>query len=155
GAGDVGRGGRRLRWCCGCCGWRARVRGQPRPDRAGAPRRRVVDGADARAPARDRFRGVPRPALDVRRRNRARVPRGGDVHVVEGRVMTEFPPGFFERSDEPDDAEFYGFPRYVTHIDDGAIAAVGALYDELEIRGEVLALMSSWISHFTAAPAAL
>ena len=30
-------------------------------------------------------------------------------------------------------AQFYDFPRYVTHIDDGAIAAVGALYDELGI----------------------
>ena len=44
-------------------------------------------------------------------------------------------------------------PRFVTHIDDGAIAAVGSLYDELGVRGEVLDLMSSWVSHFRDAPA--
>ena len=66
-----------------------------------------------------------------------------------------FPSGFFARGDETDDAEFYSYPRYVTHIDDGAIAAVGALYDELELRGAVLDLMSSWVSHFRDAPAAL
>jgi SAM-dependent methyltransferase len=69
--------------------------------------------------------------------------------------VTDFPPEFFARGDETDDAQFYDFPRYVTHIDDGAIAAVGALYDELGVRGEVLDLMSSWVSHFTEAPAAL
>jgi SAM-dependent methyltransferase len=64
----------------------------------------------------------------------------------------EYPDGFFERADETDDASFYRPDRLVTHIDDGAIAAVGALYDELGIRGRVLDLMSSWVSHFTAAP---
>jgi SAM-dependent methyltransferase len=43
----------------------------------------------------------------------------------------------------------------VTHIDDGAIAAVGALYDELGLDGEVLDLMSSWVSHFRRHPARL
>jgi SAM-dependent methyltransferase len=66
-----------------------------------------------------------------------------------------FPDGFFGRSDETDDREFYSFPRYVTHIDEGAIAAVGALYAELSIKGAVLDLMSSWVSHFEDAPAAL
>jgi SAM-dependent methyltransferase len=70
----------------------------------------------------------------------------------EGR---EFPIGFFARGDETDDAEFYAYPRYVTHIDDGAIAAVGALYDELGIDGAVLDLMGSWVSHFRDAPDAL
>jgi SAM-dependent methyltransferase len=63
--------------------------------------------------------------------------------------------GFFARTDESDDAEFYSYPRYVTHIDDGAIEAVGALYEELEVRGAVLDLMSSWVSHFRQAPDAL
>ena len=49
---------------------------------------------------------------------------------------------------------FYGFPRLVTHIDDGAIAAVGALYEELGIDGDVLDLMGSWVSHFRRAPRA-
>jgi len=67
-----------------------------------------------------------------------------------------FPGGFFDRSDADDDATFYRPDRFVTHIDEGAIAAVGALYDELGIgvdgNGEVLDLMSSWVSHFTAKP---
>ena len=66
-----------------------------------------------------------------------------------------FPAGFFARSDDSDDARFYEPARLVEHIDDAAIAAVGALYDELEINGRVLDLMGSWISHFTVAPAEL
>jgi len=67
----------------------------------------------------------------------------------------DFPGGFFTRDDEADDAVFYSYPRYVTHIDDGAIDAVGALYDELGVRGAVLDLMSSWVSHFREPPDAL
>ena len=40
--------------------------------------------------------------------------------------MAAFPAGFFDRGDEVDDAVFYSQPRFVTHIDDGAIAMVGA-----------------------------
>jgi SAM-dependent methyltransferase len=65
---------------------------------------------------------------------------------------TVFPPGFFDRHDAAPDAEFYAPPRLVTHIDDGAIAAVGTLYAELGLDGEVLDLMSSWISHFEHPP---
>jgi SAM-dependent methyltransferase len=63
-----------------------------------------------------------------------------------------FPPGFFDRADPSADAVFYSWPRLVTHIDDGAIAAVGALYDELGVAGDVLDLMGSWVSHFRAPP---
>jgi SAM-dependent methyltransferase len=63
-----------------------------------------------------------------------------------------YPAGFFDRADGTDDATFYAPDRLVTHIDDGAIAAVGALYAELGIDGDVLDLMSSWVSHFTSAP---
>jgi SAM-dependent methyltransferase len=66
-----------------------------------------------------------------------------------------FPAGFFDRMDPSTDASFYTVPRFVTHIDDGAIAAVGALYEELEIAGEVLDLMGSWVSHFRTPPARL
>jgi SAM-dependent methyltransferase len=66
-----------------------------------------------------------------------------------------FPPGFFSRDDESDDADFYAQERLVTHIDDEAIAAVGALYQELDVSGDVLDLMSSWVSHFAAPPARL
>ncbi len=63
-----------------------------------------------------------------------------------------FPSGFFDRSDDADDGRFYAVPRLVTHIDDRAIAAVGAVYDELGLTGRVVDLMSSWISHFRSPP---
>jgi SAM-dependent methyltransferase len=66
-----------------------------------------------------------------------------------------WPPGFFERADGRPDDEFYAPPRLVTHLDDEAIAEVGRLYRELGLDGSVLDLMSSWISHFDPAPAAL
>lgn len=66
-----------------------------------------------------------------------------------------FPDGFFDRQDVAPDGAFYSVPRLVTHIDDGAIAAVGDLYADLGIDGAVLDLMSSWVSHFHAPPAHL
>jgi SAM-dependent methyltransferase len=70
-----------------------------------------------------------------------------------------FPKGFFDRTDSTADDRFYDYPRMVTHIDDGAIAAVGALYEELGLcgadSGPVLDLMSSWISHFPRKPSSL
>ena len=63
-----------------------------------------------------------------------------------------FPPGFFERADPTADDRFYEPTRLVTHIDPFAIAAVGALYDELDIDGDVLDLMGSWVSHFRSRP---
>ena len=72
-----------------------------------------------------------------------------------------FPPGFFDRDDPSPDERFYAPPRLVTHIDDGAVEAVGALYAELGIDGSgpaldhpraVLDLMSSWVSHLRSAP---
>ncbi|MGY1650442.1 class I SAM-dependent methyltransferase [Geodermatophilus sp. SYSU D01119] len=86
-------------------------------------------------------------------------PAAGDAYA--GDPYAGFPPGFFDRADERPDAEFYGPPRLVTHIDDGAIAAVGDLYAELGIDGSapaptrVLDLMSSWVSHFRTPPAEL
>jgi SAM-dependent methyltransferase len=65
---------------------------------------------------------------------------------------TRFPPGFFDRTDPSPDAGFYRPTRLVTHIDGRAIAAVGALYTELGLDGEVLDLMSSWVSHFERPP---
>lgn len=67
--------------------------------------------------------------------------------------MTDtFPAGFFDRTDRSPDGSFYAVDRFVTHIDDAAIAAVGELYRELELTGSVLDLCSSWISHFQQAP---
>jgi SAM-dependent methyltransferase len=64
-----------------------------------------------------------------------------------------FPDRFFERADPDPDDLFYRPPRLVTHIDEAAIAAVGALYDELHLGdGAVLDLMGSWVSHFRTPP---
>ena len=63
-----------------------------------------------------------------------------------------FPPGFFSRQDESSDTEFYALDRLVTHIDNEAVAAVGALYDELGLNDDVLDICSSWISHFRQRP---
>src|SRR5262245_15796600 len=54
----------------------------------------------------------------------------------------------FTRDDESPDGDFYSFARKVVHIDDGAIAALGALYAEILPKdGRLLDLMSSWRSH--------
>jgi SAM-dependent methyltransferase len=57
-------------------------------------------------------------------------------------------PVAYMRDDESSDDRFYVIPRKVVHIDDGAIAALGALYaDVLPAGGRLLDLMSSWRSH--------
>jgi SAM-dependent methyltransferase len=62
--------------------------------------------------------------------------------------VTRIPEDAFRRADEAPDEEFYRASRLVTHIDDGAIAAVTQLYREyLPHGGVVLDLMSSWVSH--------
>lgn len=73
---------------------------------------------------------------------------------MQSRAMSAppFPPGFFDRADDSADPLFYGSPRLVTHLDDGAIAAVSELYAELDTTGDVLDLMSSWVSHLPARP---
>jgi SAM-dependent methyltransferase len=58
------------------------------------------------------------------------------------------PPQAFEKADPSADADFYAQPRFVTHIDAGAIAAVTKAYRELLAPNTtVLDLMSSWVSH--------
>src|SRR5688500_12745130 len=65
-----------------------------------------------------------------------------------GQDLPQIPEEAFKRTDETSDEEFYGTPRLVTHIDEGAIAAVTQLYRELfPAGGELLDLMSSWVSH--------
>ena len=64
------------------------------------------------------------------------------------RSFPELPDSAFQKADPSPDTRFYAQPRLVTHIDDGAIAAVTALYrDILPPGGTVLDLMSSWVSH--------
>ena len=62
--------------------------------------------------------------------------------------MPPLPEEAFRRYDEAPDEEFYLQPRFVTHIDDRAIAAVTQLYREFFSEGgAILDLMSSWVSH--------
>jgi SAM-dependent methyltransferase len=62
--------------------------------------------------------------------------------------LPPLPEEAFKRYDEAPDEEFYLQPRFVTHIDDQAIAAVTQLYREFfPPGGAILDLMSSWISH--------
>ena len=67
-------------------------------------------------------------------------------------VMTEqrpeLPAEAFDKIDAGDDALFYAPARLVTHIDEKATATLGAFYlSSLPHGGEVLDLMSSWVSH--------
>jgi SAM-dependent methyltransferase len=62
--------------------------------------------------------------------------------------LPELPPRAFAKADPSPDAAFYVEPRFVTHIDDGAIAAVTGLYRRtFPAGGTVFDLMSSWVSH--------
>lgn len=64
------------------------------------------------------------------------------------RTLPDFPPEAFAKHDRDPDPLFYAQPRFVTHIDAGAIAAVTGLYRAVvPPGGDVLDLMSSWISH--------
>jgi SAM-dependent methyltransferase len=66
-------------------------------------------------------------------------------------MLSPLPHEFFRRQDETPDAEFYHQPRFVTHIDDRAIAAVTQLYREyFRPNTDLLDLMSSWVSHLPA-----
>jgi SAM-dependent methyltransferase len=50
--------------------------------------------------------------------------------------------------DPTQDSDFYAFPRFVTHVDQGFIDQLTALYREiLSPNTRILDLMSSWVSH--------
>ena len=63
-------------------------------------------------------------------------------------ISSPFPEDAFRRLDEGPDEAFYSAPRFVTHIDEAAIATVSDLYRRyFPPGGAVLDLMSSWVSH--------
>jgi hypothetical protein len=63
-------------------------------------------------------------------------------------TLADLPPWAFEKEDPGDDTKFYAEARLVTHIDDGAIAALTGFYRRvLPPNGVVLDLMSSCVSH--------
>ncbi|MFB2770146.1 class I SAM-dependent methyltransferase [Pelatocladus sp. BLCC-F211] len=50
--------------------------------------------------------------------------------------------------DADDDKQFYSFPRFVTHVDEGFIQQITDLYrDRLQPNTRILDIMSSWVSH--------
>jgi hypothetical protein len=66
-------------------------------------------------------------------------------------ALSDLPSWAFEKEDPDDDAAFYAEARLVTHIDDGAIAALTEFYRRtLPAGGVVLDLMSSCVSHLPA-----
>ena len=76
------------------------------------------------------------------------------MKVVEKYTAADFPADWpydeqdLARIDESSDIYFYSAPRYVTHIDDGAIAAITEHYRKtLQPEADVLDICSSWISH--------
>jgi len=77
-----------------------------------------------------------------------------ETHAMMNQEGPDFPPEAFLKSDRDPDPLFYAHPRFVTHIDAAAIAAVTDLYRAIvPAGGDVLDLMSSWISHLPEAVA--
>jgi hypothetical protein len=67
------------------------------------------------------------------------------------RQLPGLPEAAFDKADPTPDPDFYAFPRFVTHIDDAAIATVTEVYRKLlPPGGKILDLMSSWVSHLPA-----
>jgi Methyltransferase domain len=106
------------------------------------------------------------PQADVQGRTDADIervrlskPRAAVVSRLSGQIvlrvfptmndpLPELPVEAFHKEDAADDGLFYDPPRLVTHIDDGAIAALMEFYRAaLAPGGVVLDLMSSWVSH--------
>lgn len=74
--------------------------------------------------------------------------RAGSESPEKGEALPRIPEEAFRRTDERPDEESYRLPRLVTHIVEGAIAAVTQFYREsFPVGGEILALVSSWVSH--------
>jgi hypothetical protein len=62
--------------------------------------------------------------------------------------LADLPPWAFDKEDSSDDRDFYAEARLITHIDDGAIAALTGFYrSALPPGGAICDLMSSWVSH--------
>lgn len=62
--------------------------------------------------------------------------------------VTQLHSGQRTKMDESDDALFYDYPRFVTHVDNGFIQQLTDLYrDRLQPHTHILDMMSSWVSH--------
>jgi SAM-dependent methyltransferase len=50
--------------------------------------------------------------------------------------------------DDTDDKQFYSYPRFVTHVDEGFIQQLTDVYrDRLKPNTRIFDMMSSWVSH--------
>jgi len=50
--------------------------------------------------------------------------------------------------DDSNDKQFYSYPRFVTHVDEGFIQQLTDLYrDRLKPNTRIFDMMSSWVSH--------
>lgn len=62
--------------------------------------------------------------------------------------LNDIPDAYFRRQDEAPDTDFYGSPRLVAHIDEAAIAALGAFFrTQIPTGLDVLDLMSAYLTH--------
>lgn len=67
--------------------------------------------------------------------------------MSEARAL-DLPDQAFDKQDVGSDIAFYAPPRFVTHIDEGAVAALTNYYaSQLNTGARILDLMSSWVSH--------
>ncbi len=77
--------------------------------------------------------------------------RGTAGGTESARDITDWRADAFARMDEEPDVRFYNAPRFVQHIDEGAIAAVTeTIRHHVPPGADVLDLMSSWVSHLPA-----
>ncbi|WOL14373.1 hypothetical protein Cni_G23153 [Canna indica] len=105
----------------------APLQARPPPPMARLPKISATSSSDSNPPS---------PAADASSSSAGKIRRL--VLTNEGRTKLNPTP----------DRDFYDFPRFVTHVDDGFISALTDLYRErLKAGSEVLDLMSSWVSH--------
>lgn len=77
--------------------------------------------------------------------NEGKQPKQSSAGKIKRLVLTQ--EGRTKLNTYPD-REFYAYPRFVTHVDDGFISTLTNIYKErLRPSWEILDLMSSWISH--------
>lgn len=70
------------------------------------------------------------------------------IHYTPRHASFPYTSADFRRSDSSPDSSFYDSPRFVTHIDEAAIARLRTYYlHNLPAKGRILDLCSSWVSH--------
>ncbi|KAJ8750748.1 hypothetical protein K2173_015929 [Erythroxylum novogranatense] len=117
-----------------------------------APRRLVIAlGASVWAQFMNMSGGVAGKSFIVSARQKSSVEEV--LKNVDWPEQFPFKEEDFQRFDESPDSSFYESPRFVTHIDDPAIAALTKYYSEVFPPSNtpgvsILDMCSSWVSHF-------